>query len=388
MYLNKDDLYFSLIYGNGVYRKTKEIVSDPLRFRYSDKNTIILENILHDGEYFTRGIQEPKGSDPFGSIKEMILLPPPTNRVLWPCDIVSIPEKVVGAEQIESFFVPCYNKPTEDVPMKHLLLFPRRSMEGWVSLKEKFQMFAQSYGNYFDVSSWRHYKNIGELRDIAVSLVELTQTLNDAGYYYPGYSTKDIYINEAGEICLDFSNLFYNHVQFTDNDTLAHFNLKKLNDTKEKNLAAPSLGEFHFEHVLPQIHRYVSVEEFTQNYGLASILFLILFGKHPCDGRLRVGDMEDTEFNYHCKYENIYNQPVFIFDESDVANRLTDADINRVIKENWTDCGNEMQDCFKKSLSMGMTEDNVFVQRFRSECKTPGEWMRCFQNLSWTGGAV
>jgi serine/threonine protein kinase len=108
----------------------------------------------------------------------------------------------------------------------------------------------------------------------------------------------------------------------------------------------------------------------TDLHSLAVLLFLLWIWHHPLHGEMeyniRMWDLPAKK--------RIYGQdPVFIFDQKDLRNRLPNDPDYRLAEKRWALCPSSLKVLFIKAFTVGLRDLNQRV--------TDGEWCKVFQQL-------
>ena len=83
MYLKKADLYYSVLYGSGLYSLTSGKATDPI----NGEESVNFSNVLFSGSFFSRSLGRELGKEELEHYKRLVLSPPDIKNMLWPSDI-------------------------------------------------------------------------------------------------------------------------------------------------------------------------------------------------------------------------------------------------------------------------------------------------------------
>ena len=82
MYLKKDDLYYSVLYGSGVYSLSVDGTQDPI----TGERSAEFFNVLHQESFFSRAFGRSLQKEEFDNYKRLVLSVPDIKNILWPKD--------------------------------------------------------------------------------------------------------------------------------------------------------------------------------------------------------------------------------------------------------------------------------------------------------------
>lgn len=347
------EMYYSLVYGNGLYRWTGETVEDPVGGANGQKEACpLLQNAITGERFFARRLR--CFTNEIGRYRAQILRPPAIDSILWPSDLVEL------HEYQEGFLAYVHNQYT-DMPKEpvqqggaYALLFPYGDYP-------KILRAEVVYGAMQE-PSWKEES----VRTLAVEAVRTIHNLNLCGYSYLDMSLSRLFVNARGNVLLDYSNLVYS----TDD----------LRDANDLWACAPEQGEYPVEFMEPAyVQGLVDRMDFhTQNYALAAFLFYVLYGNYAYDGRLLIGETDDSLIQHYDKFRKYHQMPVFIFDENDSRNTLGLFAEDEAIITLWKESPEQVKELFAYTLA----EKNA--KRENDTCNpSPRTWLRVFKEVGW-----
>lgn len=352
--VSKDYVYASIIFGRGLYRFNDEYIADPIVCK--DDNTMdcpIFQNILTGEKFFLRCLS--CSAENVAYIAKCILDAPNSSRILWPKDMVTITSDLAA-------------KCTHTIPQGHstafcskdektaALLFPFSRHPRRVSLSQKLAQIKNH--------SWRNPSVIV----LAASILRAFEYLNRGGYIYCDIHPSRFFFESDGIMFFDYSNLICSTM---DAEVIS------LGDKPAYNV---TFGDYPIEYAEPALVCGVinGVDFQYQNYSLASLLFYILFNRHPYDGRLFDEYLDDTLQHRYEKAMAFHKAPVFIFDPMNSSNALGAFEEELMFVELWEDCPSIIKDMFVGVLS----QDNA-MRRVISDNPTPSQWLQAFKAAKW-----
>lgn len=348
-YFTQDSLFFSAVSGRGIYRWDGERIADPLNTLDREPVSPVLTDIAAGETYFTKRIEGSGLTLP--RCRKHILSPPENANVLWPSDIVCIPEAKVSAFRL--FADREYAEvltPPEQRTGELALLFPCGSYPVAEDGLNRLRRLSRS--------SWK----APEIQNMAVEIVRAIDRLNRCGYAYGDIHPSRFLFLENGSVFLDYSNLIYS---FRGPAAYA---------------CAPPPGAYPIEFAEPAYVRGVqkTLDFDSQNYSLCALLFYLFFGRCPYDGRLLTGYTDSNPQEHYAKFRDYHKMPVFIFDPLDGQNALGAFGDERYVIELWAELPAGMQQMFVAALS----ENNAMRAADRKK-PPPAAWLRQFEQAGW-----
>jgi serine/threonine protein kinase len=199
---------------------------------------------------------------------------------------------------------------------------------------------------------WSRYKpvpNLQTLCEISYQLAHSYKALHGKGYCYRDISRGNMLFDPlSGEVLI------------CDNDNVGVFGHSKCQIWGTLDYMAPEL-------VLGNTNQPSTQ---TDLHSLAVLLFLLWIWHHPLHGEMeyniRMWDLPAKK--------RIYGQdPVFIFDQKDLRNRLPNDPDYRLAEKRWALCPSSLKVLFIKAFTVGLRDLNQRV--------TDGEWCKVFQQL-------
>ena len=361
MYLQKDSLYHSVLYGSGVYYATPDAATDPI----SREQGASFTNTLHGESFFARAFGRNLEEEEVDNYKKLVLSPPDIKNILWPKDFVEIGEgqAVEGVVRLDNIYE--HSEKEKVVAKDYVFLFSDKACPESIDLEKYLKQIKHNCaGSVTDRSQWQNYRN-PEILTLAKDLVEKIDMLNREGYLYLDFHPSRLRIVNR-ELYLDFSNLIYD-----------------MEDVYKRKVANPGAEKLPIEFIAPELYsrQKKRIDFGTQNYSLASILFYLLVGRNAYDGRLRATDIDDSLYNHYRKFENMIEQPIFIFDKQDEANHPEDNTIGQALLERWGTYPKLMRYMFIKALSRKVEYGQKLSYRYHDELPTPRQWINLLYSL-------
>ena len=259
MYLRKDDLYYSVLYGSGVYSLSVEDTQDPI----TGERGASFFNILHGESFFSRAFGRNLQKEEIDDYKRLVLSVPDIKNILWPKDLVQVGEEqyVEGVVKLDNVYA--YDSVRERVTARdYVLLFDDKVRVVSKGLDDYLEELEQRYGGGLsDRSEWQNYQN-PEILSLARTLVATIDKLNREGYLYLDFHPSRLRIINK-EVYLDFSNLIY------DMENIYRGRVRK-----------PVFEKLPIEFIEPELYsdKKLTIDFAAQNYSLASVLFYLLVG--------------------------------------------------------------------------------------------------------------
>ncbi len=348
-YFTKDSLLFSTVFGRGIYHWDGRRIADPLNALSGKPVSPVLTDIATGEAYFTKRME---GSGlALSRCQSYILSPPEKANVLWPSDMVCIPEAKVAsfglfADQEYSELL----TPAEQRRGELVLLFPCDRCPAATDGVSRLSRIHQP--------SWKN----SEIRRMAVEIVRAIERLNQYGYAYGDIHLSRFFFLEDDSVFLDYSNLIYPF-----RGPIAY-------------CCAPPAGWYPIEFAEPAYVRGIqkTLDFNSQNYSLCALLFYLFFGRCPYDGRLLTGYTDSGPQEHYTKFRDYHKMPVFIFDPMDDKNALGAFSDERHVLELWKEFPKEMKQLFIVALS----EKNALRAVSRSN-PTPATWLQQFERAGW-----
>lgn len=353
-YYNQGDLYYSTVFGSGIYQWTGQYVQDPLcGDRGEGHLSPLLVNIITGEQFFAKRLHctEPL----YHSYQDRILTPPRSDHLLWPSDMIDLDE---AQQSTCSLFVAQEYTPTptptEQREGNHALLFP---YGGYPKVEDGIKKLAQ-----MDTPNWTSKA----VRDMAVQIALALEDVNRCGYFYTDIHLSRIYFNETGSVYLDFSNLI--------------FSFKDSVGKNARTVCHLEPAEYPIEFADPAVVREVvpNVDFHSQNFSMCALFFYLFLGQYAYDGRLLTGYTDDTLQEHYTKFRDYHKMPVFIFDPKDTQNALGAFYEEEQVIDLWQELPKQLKELFIHTLRQENAERSVPVNN-----PTPSMWLKCFTELGW-----
>lgn len=356
MYLKKDDLYYSVLYGSGVYSLCVDGTQDPI----TGERSAEFFNVLHQESFFSRAFGRSLQKEEFDNYKRLVLSVPDIKNILWPKDLVAVGKEqaVGGVVKLDNVYA--YDSVRERVTARdYVLLFDERSRVVSTGLDKYLEELEQRYGGGLsDRSEWQNYRN-PEILSLARTLVATIDKLNREGYLYLDFHPSRLRIINK-EVYLDFSNLIYD-----------------MENIYRGRVCKPVYEKLPIEFIEPELYndKKRNIDFAAQNYSLASVLFYLLVGRHAYDGMLRAQDIDDSLYNHYIKFGNMCLSPIFIFDEQDRANHPGHEARDEALLKRWEAYPKELRYMFTKALARKVEYKKEISYRYQDELPTPKQWL-------------
>ena len=355
-YYKREDLYFSLLFGGGIYGWDGEYVQDPLCGDNGEGYlSPLLTNVITGEQFYTK--RYSCSPERLASCLEMIRRQPMTDHILWPSDIVEL--KATQQDDCKLFVAQEYIPEPTPVKERHgdkAFLFPYGGYPSAVNGIRKLQQI--------DGLNWKN----PEVRKIVTEIALAFESINRCGYFYTDIHLSRIYFHDDNSVCLDFS-----HLIFSIREAVQSSNV--LFEVKQE--------EYPTEFADPSIVRGMrhQMDYHSQNFSLCALFFYLLLGQYPYDGRLLTGYSDDSEQAHYLKFRDYHKMPVFIFDPNDEQNALGAFYEEQQVIDLWDELPNCLKELFINTLRCENAERSVLVNN-----PTPSTWIRCFQEIGWYEG--
>lgn len=338
-----DNLFFSEIFGGGIYQWNSQFVCSPLD-RRGEENSPLLIHAVTGEQYYTKWVDTSEGMRSY--YQKLILSPPQCSNILWPSDMISVPEARAGL-----FGLPVAQNYFEVKPVKRpgetaVLLFSYTGGLNAVGAAERLDRTSPH--------GWRD----PVLQKIAGHTVEIFHWLNRAGYAYQDFHLSRFFFGNDGRVILDFTNLI--------------FPLKKGSRGPSDRMRISS-GKFPLEFAEPAFvyGRKKRLDIRSQNYSLCALLFFLFLGRYAYDGRLMDENPDKT-------VREDRKMPAFIFDPEDLSNRVGEFEEEQLVIERWGGLPEVLKEAFLMTLRQNGEKDSPCV------CyPTPATWLWLLEQLGW-----
>ncbi len=348
-YLKADDIYMSGIFGRGIYQWNKRLTPDPLA---GAPFSPLVTNIITEEAFFAKRFDSTLLT--LQRYQRHILNPPDRTVILWPCDLLECPGSLL--EQCGLFVAQKYTgfqSAQCGEKEEGLLLFP---WEDHSQMVNGIQWLRQA-----GRQNWRN----PIIRDMAVQLVQAIERLNRSGYVYGDFHLSRFFFQEDGSVFLNYSNLIY---AFNDLDL------------PYPPISSPAPGEYPIEFAEPAVvqGKQKTLDFHSQNYSLCALLFFLLLGRYPYDGRFLSGCMDTDSQSHYAKFRLYHTMPVFIFDPTDRQNSLGAF----IEEQRTTELWHELPESLKELFILTLNERNA-TRAVQAANPAPVTWLKCFQELGW-----
>ena len=257
--------------------------------------------------------------------------PPLTFRVRWPIDIIKTQKENEYGLVLKNIIPPKYEK------LKNLV---------------------------YDSYELDHRKE--SIRELTINIIDTLILLEKSGYIYNTYDSEKIYFHpQTYDLIFDFSTSIIRNdcntvfFSFLYNDVSSDFMPPWVNiDESNKNYMT-------------------NLNINSSNYSLAALLFRLMIGRLPYQGRLSdgIGDLmvddRDNEPLIHKEMVKLYlKHPIFIFDKKNKINAIGDFGEEKKYIERWESLPFEVKKIF----------ESVFISDNNENCSssviTPNDWKK------------
>lgn len=352
-YRVQSDLFYSTVYGRGVYEWTGQLVQDPLGGDRGEGRVSPLLSNINTGElFFLKRVPEYSRA----RYRQRILLPPRNEHILWPSDMVQLDEE---QRRLCSLFAAQEYTPTptpgEARDEADALLFP---YGGYPMMMDGIRRLSQ-----IGTPNWKN----PAVREMAVEIARALEGVNRSGYVYSDIHLSRMYFTEQNEVFLDFSNLIYN--------------FRDIVGRNAANVCRTEPGSYPIEFADPAVvqGQIPFADLHSQNYSLCALLFYLFLGRYAYDGRL-LDDyrLDDTVQQHYIKFREYHKMPVFIFDPEDTTNSLGAFWEEQQVIDLWEELPASLRGLFTRTLR----QENVNRVKPVNN-PTASTWLRCFEELGW-----
>lgn len=334
-YFSSDGLFFSAIYGSGIYQWSHKEVQDSFAGEKEKRSSPVLVSQVTGEKYFARRFQNKELLR--NRYQKQIQNPPKGNRILWPVDMVLLSER------------------REDLDSTGLLLFPLKDIYGVKKIRYYLEEIRE------DDRNWTN----GKVRKMSVEIVQGLEDLNRSGYIYGDLHLSNIYFREDGSALLDFSDLIFTFEEIVKKENKIHFPL-----AEEYPLA---FAEPAFVRGQKKVLNFNS-----QNYSLNALLFFLFFGRHAYEGRLIADGADLSKQYYYKKLLDEADMPVFIFSDNDYRNRIGVFEEEQRLIQLWERLPWDVQCLFHIAL-----DKDYAAGSWMDENPPPVRWKTCFHAVKW-----
>lgn len=305
------NLLFSCLSGYNIYLPSKNGVFDRIHM-FTDEEVDVRE---------IPGVTAKRAQEMW---RYFIEYPINIKHFIWPIDIVEVDDRKIGLVFRKRAF-------PKMEPIKKILYSP-------------------------ELLSWKNTS----IQNIIKNLLIAFDDLHSGGYAYHAFDMNKMFFSESsGEILVDFSLAMTCHF----------FDLKHADTLRPENVQVeflPPWASFNEKGLF-------SLED--DYYSIAVILFRLMIGRMPYQGRLMdgIGDImdrqRDVDPGMHLKmFEHYHNHPIFIFDETDRSNSIGLYSHEEKIIEKWENLPSEIRMMFntvfsKNNIKKAHGEKNLYTER-------------------------
>ena len=355
-YYIEEDLYYSTVYGGGVYEwDGKQRVQDPL-CGGSELSPLLVNHIT--GESFFMKRLECSG-EMLERYRRRILMPPANDHVLWPSDMVEYTDMGDDDQKEPCTLFVSREYVADPTPVGRrsggvALLFP---YGGYPPMVEGTRLLAQ-----IPNPNWKEPK----IQRMAVQIALALESLNRTGYVYNDMHLSRMYFLENGKTYFDFSELIVSFQDLVSRQAQRYCSVKP--EYYPVEFADPAV-----------VRELVTHPDFnSQNYSLCALYFYLFMGRYAYDGRLLTGYVDDTIQNHYMKFRDYHKMPVFIFDPKNTENAIGAFFEEEQVIELWQESPAELRELFVSTLAQGNAERTAPVDN-----PTPSQWLAVFRKLGW-----
>jgi hypothetical protein len=252
-------------------------------------------------------------------IKNPVKIP----NYLWPDDIVDLSGNALK--------------------QKYALLFPfRDDLGGYVTIRDSLSNRTMSP----DI-------NIEASITLAKNLINAWCEFDSSRYLYHEFSFNNMFCNMDNEVMFDFS---FSTQEYKDLSDGARVAMTKIH---------PDYTDVYY------YQRKAFVVDVISNYfSMALILFRLLIGLLPYQGRLLEGFHNITKQDHAEWIKQYHKNPIFIFDEKEDVNRISSTTAN---PERYTERWEQLTPSMRKMFSAVFRTDNA-LRTIPPVFYTPHDW--------------
>lgn len=300
-YIEESDLYFSQLYGDGIYGWTGDYVPDPTDPSGRRRCPSFVDVETGDLFYGKRVLLNRY----LAQYMRGIVAAPEIDNVIWPVDLITLHEETEFAENyLEHMFGLTAEDSEEmlrdpDYPPNNMLLFPIQDYAIQRTVADELKEAREL--------SWKNPR----IRGLLGRLADAFCALNEKGYLCLDIDPRHLYVRGDQRIVFEYSDLVFRN---PDSGEELHPN--------ERTLLKP--GEYPVEYVPSTLVRGGAAYPAGghQNYSLTAFFFYLMIGRLPCEGPLLEGLTDNNPDEHEQKFKVYHENPVFIFDPEDDSNHL------------------------------------------------------------------
>lgn len=269
--------------------------------------------------------------------KRIVEYPVDVQRFVWPIDIVEY--EISGKKRLGTVFLKRAFPKLE--PIKTLLYDDEKL-------------------------DWRQ----SDIKKIIIDLLECFGELRREGYLYNNINLNRIFLNQKDDNKLLFS--FSPHMAVMEKGRKESIEINK--------------GNFGIEFLPPWVNLDSSyaLDEECENYSVTALLFRLMIGRMPYQGRLMDGvghlmnKIMDTDELLHTKMmEEYLKHPKFIFEEGENENSIGIMQSEEIYIERWE----ALPDTIKSMFNAVLCEKNVTAGNHKRKTYTPDKWLRVIEKI-------
>ncbi len=253
------------------------------------------------------------------------------SNVLWPIDIVDLPDGVLG------------------------LVFRKRALPKLEPLKNLL------YNS--PLLSWK--KN--DIKEITSNLLLTFSDMHENGYAYHSFDVEHIYFaRNNSKVFFDFSLGIDRHYDNSVAEATVDFNSVSIE-------FLPPWRSFENKNMLSLVDDY---------YSISALIFRLLIGRMPYQGRVMdgQGDMMDLlrdvdPADHYRMFEHYHANPIFIFDPNDKRNSIGLYTHEEKTVDLWEDLPDKIKQMFIETFSL----NNVSAPQSKKMLYKPSEWYKALK---------
>jgi hypothetical protein len=372
----KEDMYFSKMFGRGIYQPDRRLVPDPLSPDDGTPASPLMVHILSGELFYIKLVNDQlKNVERF---QEQIMRPAPRNVICWPSDMIEMDEALAEDTKlvVSQHYDTAEHKASSADSCRVALLFPYEEMP--CVLPWDAAVKAVTSNNYFDQATEKGANWLNtSIRKFAVCLVKALQQLNESGYWYFDFHPDRMFVSTDGDehVYLDYSNLIYSKAELL---------VRQKND-----ITSPPAGWYPVEFAEPAYIRgnqeFFDVE--TQNYNLTAFLFRLFYGRYAYEGAAMSGRRDYSKESHYIWFRDYYKHPIFIFEPDNADNGLNEEnpdDTEQMLMDLWYSSPEPMREMFVATLNRENAErKNSKGNQVVVHNPMPEDWLKLFESFGW-----
>jgi len=252
---------------------------------------------------------------------------------VWPVDIVDLRQTL------------------DDYGAKYALLFPlREDLGGYESIGSMLSNLAIN-ARFLDLEV-----NLEANIKLAKNLIKAWYDFDDCKYAYHEFSFFNMLINMENEVMFDFSFSAHEYKEKTDG-VIVHMN----------RIHPDYTDTYYFQ------RKSMEMDVISDYFSMAVILFRLLIGCLPYQGRLLEGLHNLTAKDHSDWVKQYHKNPIFIFDSNEDLNRISSTANPEKYEERWE----RLSPLAKGMFSAIFNTDNVMRKsspKTLPKFYTPQDW--------------